>query len=89
MGNRESALLQAVHNPRRATAWIISGGERTRASYGVERAADIPTAELDRIAGLKTVHEDVLRYYVHAGCFWIGTGLKQRVNSANVEVTPA
>jgi len=67
MGNRELALLQAMHDPRQAAAWIKSGGDRTLASYGVTRIADLPAAELDWVAGLKTAHEDELRYYVHAG----------------------
>jgi serine/threonine protein phosphatase 1 len=67
MGNRESALLRAVHDPRRAEEWIRTGGRRTLESYGVARAADLPAPELGWIAGLKTVHEDALRYYVHAG----------------------
>ncbi|TNC13439.1 serine/threonine protein phosphatase [Methylobacterium terricola] len=67
MGNRESALLRAVHDPGRAAAWIATGGDRTLASYGVARIAELPAAALDWIAGLKTVHEDALRYYVHAG----------------------
>lgn len=66
-GNREYALLQAVRDPRRATAWIATGGDRTLASYGVATVADLPAAEMDWIAGLRTVHEDRLRYYVHAG----------------------
>ncbi|KMO12207.1 metallophosphoesterase family protein [Methylobacterium platani] len=67
MGNRESALLRAVHDPRRAAAWRETGGDRTLASYGVARAVDLPAAVLAWIAGLQTVHEDALRYYVHAG----------------------
>jgi len=67
MGNRESALLEAVHDPRRTAAWIATGGDRTLASYGAARIADLPAAMLAWIAGLKTVHEDGLRYYVHAG----------------------
>ncbi|GJD62234.1 metallophosphoesterase family protein [Methylobacterium frigidaeris] len=67
MGNREAALLQAVHDPRRAAAWLATGGDRTLSSYGVARVADLPADALAWIAGLKTVHEDALRYYVHAG----------------------
>jgi serine/threonine protein phosphatase 1 len=67
MGNREAALLRAVHDARRAAAWVMSGGNRTLSSYRAERIADLPTTDLDWIAGLKTVYEDKLRYYVHAG----------------------
>lgn len=65
--NREAALLRAMHDPRRAAAWTATGGDRTLASYGVSRAVDLPSVETAWIAGLKTVHEDALRFYVHAG----------------------
>ncbi|AWN47962.1 serine/threonine protein phosphatase [Methylobacterium terrae] len=67
MGNREAFLLQAARDPRRAGAWITTGGDRTLASYRAARVADLPADELAWIAGLRTVHEDALRYYVHAG----------------------
>lgn len=67
MGNREAALLRAVHDSRREATWLATGGDRTLSSYGVARIADLPTDALSWIAGLKTVHEDALRYYVHAG----------------------
>ncbi|MET7246869.1 metallophosphoesterase family protein [Methylobacterium sp. EM32] len=67
MGNREAALLRAAHDSRREAAWLATGGDRTLSSYGVAGIADLPTDALSWIAGLKTVHEDALRYYVHAG----------------------
>ncbi|KMO12020.1 metallophosphoesterase [Methylobacterium indicum] len=67
MGNRESALLRAAHDPRRAASWITTGGNRTLASDGVARVADRPATAMGWIAGLRTVHEDRLRDYVHAG----------------------
>ncbi len=58
MGNRESALLQAVHNPvgPRPGLYPEANGHGLHTASSAQR--NIPTAELDRIAGLKTVHED-------------------------------
>ena len=49
MGNREAALLRAMHDPRRAAAWTATGGDRTLASYGAavfDRTAPGPVAFL-------------------------------------------
>ena len=67
MGNHEDMLLKAFSEPGGMELWLHNGGFDTLSSFGVERAGDISRDVLDWIENLPTVHQDDLRWYVHAG----------------------
>ena len=67
MGNHEAMLLPALTTPGADALWLRNGGAETLASFGVDEAAAIPGDVLDWIEALPTVHDDPLRWYVHAG----------------------
>ncbi len=51
----------------RAAASRVLDRDRTLVSNGVARVADLPATAMGWVAGLRRVHEDRLRDYVHAG----------------------
>lgn len=67
MGNHEAMMLEAYRDALGATAWIENGGDATLAAFGVQDPETLPHDVLTWMSGLPTVHEDVRRYYVHAG----------------------
>jgi len=52
--------------PRKMAAWIAKGGDAALASYGGDPAA-VPQTHLDWLDGLRPMHLDAHRLYVHAG----------------------
>lgn len=67
MGNHEAMLLKTLHEPGALDHWLCNGGLQTLESFGVEGPEDMPGDVLDWIEALPTLHEDPLRWYVHAG----------------------
>lgn len=67
MGNHERMLLDAIQTKEAELHWLHNGGDATLASFGVGEIADVPQTIIDWIENLPTLHEDRLRWYVHAG----------------------
>jgi serine/threonine protein phosphatase 1 len=65
-GNHEEMLLTAAKGGD-AEVWLYNGGDTTLASYGVDRAADIPSAHLQWFEALALAITDEQRFFVHAG----------------------
>ena len=67
MGNHEAMLVSSLHEPGARDLWLANGGLETLGSFGVDGPEDMPGDVLDWIEALPTLHEDALRWYVHAG----------------------
>ena len=67
MGNHEAMLLKTLHEHGARETWLLNGGADTLRSFDAEGPEDLPTDMLDWIEALPTLHEDALRWYVHAG----------------------
>ncbi|MGE4579264.1 MAG: metallophosphoesterase family protein [Desulfuromonadales bacterium] len=74
-GNHEQMVLDIlIGRPRGRTngafgwmVWLINGGKETLASYGVERAKEIPQSHIDFIEKTKRWHRQNGFFFVHAG----------------------
>jgi serine/threonine protein phosphatase 1 len=64
-GNHDAMMVEALRNPDKMDDWIKRGGEAL-ASYGGD-AAIVPQAHIDWLDGLRLMHADDHRVYVHAG----------------------
>ncbi len=67
MGNHEAMLVKSLREPGALDHWLGNGGAETLASFDVAGPEDLPGDVLDWIEALPTLHEDALRWYVHAG----------------------
>ena len=67
MGNHEALMIDAYRSGLGTSTWLENGGTATLASYDVADPEALPHDVLAWLSGLRTVHEDALRYYVHAG----------------------
>lgn len=67
MGNHEDLLLAAVDAPDWEENWFRNGGIQTLQSYGVPDASSIPRWHIEWMRNLPKVHDDGLRFFVHAG----------------------
>jgi len=67
MGNHEAMLLKTLQEHGARELWLRNGGQETLASFGVDGPEELPGDVLDWIEALPTVHDDPLRWYVHAG----------------------
>jgi serine/threonine protein phosphatase 1 len=65
-GNHDAMMVDALRDPSRMAAWIAKGGDAALASYGGDPAA-VPQTHIDWLAGLRLMHVDAHRLYVHAG----------------------
>jgi serine/threonine protein phosphatase 1 len=65
-GNHEEMLMRAAQREDEAL-WLDNGGDATLRSYGVGRAADIPTEHIEWFDRLPIAVNDDKRFYVHAG----------------------
>jgi serine/threonine protein phosphatase 1 len=65
-GNHEAALLEVLDGGP-SYRFLLMGGDATLASYGVQKARDIPAAHLEWMKSLPYYYEDDLRLFVHAG----------------------
>lgn len=68
-GNHEAMLLDAVRSQDDLLYqnWLCNGGEEAVVSFECEWPDGMPAEVLKWLDELPTVHEDELRYYVHAG----------------------
>jgi serine/threonine protein phosphatase 1 len=67
MGNHEDLMLNAYQMPGKRLNWLMNGGNKALLSFGIDGPEDLPTDVVRWVEGLPTVHEDELRYFVHAG----------------------
>ncbi|MCW5704894.1 MAG: serine/threonine protein phosphatase [Bradyrhizobium sp.] len=67
MGNHEDMLLAAVDAPDWEESWLRNGGIQTLQSYREATVANIPQDHINWIRNLPKVHDDGLRFFVHAG----------------------
>jgi serine/threonine protein phosphatase 1 len=65
-GNHDAMMVDALRDPSRMAAWIAKGGDAALASYGGDPAA-VPQSHIDWLDGLRLMHVDAHRLYVHAG----------------------
>ena len=65
-GNHDALMVEALRDPSRMAAWIAKGGDAALASYGGDPAA-VPQTHIDWLDGLRLMHVDAHRLYVHAG----------------------
>ena len=65
-GNHDAMMANALRDPSKMALWIEKGGDAALASYGGNPAA-IPQSHLAWLDGLRLMHIDNHRIYVHAG----------------------
>jgi serine/threonine protein phosphatase 1 len=65
-GNHDAMMVEALRDPSKMAAWIAKGGDAALASYGGDPAA-VPQTHIDWLDGLRLMHVDAHRLYVHAG----------------------
>ncbi len=65
-GNHDVLMVEALRDPSKMAAWITKGGDAALASYGGDPAA-VPQTHIDWLDGLRLMHVDAHRLYVHAG----------------------
>ena len=65
-GNHDAMMVEALRNPAKMTAWMQKGGDAALASYGGDPAA-VPQTHIGWLDGLRLMHVDNYRVYVHAG----------------------
>ena len=65
-GNHDAMMVQALRDPAKMAAWIAKGGDSALESYG-GHAADVPQTHIAWLDGLRLMHVDNHRVYVHAG----------------------
>jgi serine/threonine protein phosphatase 1 len=65
-GNHDAMMVQALRDHSKMAWWIEKGGDTALESYGGDRAA-VPQTHLAWLDGLRLMHVDNHRVYVHAG----------------------
>jgi serine/threonine protein phosphatase 1 len=65
-GNHDAMMVQALRDPSKMAPWIEKGGDTALASYGGDPAA-VPQRHIAWLDGLRLMHVDNHRIYVHAG----------------------
>jgi serine/threonine protein phosphatase 1 len=65
-GNHDAMMVDALRDPAKMAAWIAKGGDAALASYGGDPSA-VPQTHIDWLDGLRLMHIDAHRLYVHAG----------------------
>jgi serine/threonine protein phosphatase 1 len=65
-GNHDAMMVQALRDPSKMASWIEKGGDTALASYGGDPAA-VPQGHIAWLDGLRLMHVDNHRIYVHAG----------------------
>lgn len=65
-GNHDAMMVDALRDPAKMAAWIAKGGDAALASYGGDPSA-VPQTHIDWLGGLRLMHIDAHRLYVHAG----------------------
>jgi serine/threonine protein phosphatase 1 len=65
-GNHDAMMVEALRHPAKMASWIEKGGDTALRSYGGDAAA-VPQADIAWLDGLRLMHVDAHRVYVHAG----------------------
>jgi serine/threonine protein phosphatase 1 len=65
-GNHDAMMAQALRDPSKMAWWIEKGGDTALESYGGDPAA-VPRTHIAWLDGLRLMHVDHHRLYVHAG----------------------
>lgn len=65
-GNHDAMMVEALRDRSKMAAWLDKGGDAALASYGGDPAA-VPASHIAWLDGLKLIHVDAHRLYVHAG----------------------
>jgi serine/threonine protein phosphatase 1 len=65
-GNHDAMMVEALRDPSKMAWWIEKGGDTALASYGGDPAA-VPRSHIAWLDGLRLMHLDAYRLYVHAG----------------------
>jgi serine/threonine protein phosphatase 1 len=65
-GNHDAMMVEALRDRSKMAAWIAKGGDTALASYGGDAAA-VPQTHIAWLDGLRLMHVDDHRVYVHAG----------------------
>jgi serine/threonine protein phosphatase 1 len=65
-GNHDAMMVEALRHPAKMESWIEKGGDTALQSYGGSTAA-VPQAHIAWLDGLRLMHIDAHRIYVHAG----------------------
>ena len=65
-GNHDAMMVDALRDPAKMAAWIAKGGDAALASYGGDPGA-VAQTHIDWLDGLRLMHFDAHRLYVHAG----------------------
>jgi serine/threonine protein phosphatase 1 len=65
-GNHDALMVEALRDPSKMAAWIAKGGDAALVSYGGDPAT-VPQTHIDWLDGLRLMHIDAHRLYVHAG----------------------
>jgi serine/threonine protein phosphatase 1 len=65
-GNHDAMMVDALRDPAKMAAWIAKGGDAALASYGGDPSG-VPQTHIDWLDGLRPMHIDAHRLYVHAG----------------------
>jgi serine/threonine protein phosphatase 1 len=65
-GNHDAMMVDALRDPSKMAWWLEKGGDTVLTSYGGDPAA-IPQSHLAWLDGLRLMHVDHHRIYVHAG----------------------
>ena len=65
-GNHDAMMAQALRDPSKMAWWIEKGGDTALESYGGDPAG-VPQTHIAWLDGLRLMHVDNHRVYVHAG----------------------
>jgi serine/threonine protein phosphatase 1 len=65
-GNHDAMMVEALRDPTKMASWMAKGGAAALASYGGDPAA-VPQTHIAWLDGLRPMHVDTHRIYVHAG----------------------
>jgi serine/threonine protein phosphatase 1 len=65
-GNHDAVMVAALRDPSKMAWWIEKGGDTALKSYGGDPAA-VPQSHIAWLEGLRLMHIDRYRLYVHAG----------------------
>jgi len=65
-GNHDAMMVEALRDPAKMASWIEEGGDASLASYGGDPGM-VPQAHISWLDGLRLMHVDAHRLYVHAG----------------------
>jgi serine/threonine protein phosphatase 1 len=65
-GNHDAMMLEALRDPAKMNSWLDKGGDTALESYGGDPLA-VPQTHIAWLGGLRLMHVDSHRVYVHAG----------------------